>query len=157
MAKYDQEKIVVPRFDEANGFYTTAARSSLMAKIRATNTKPEVALRKALWAYNIRYRINDKTLPGKPDIAIKKHKLVVFIDGEFWHGHNWEEKKKKIKSNTGYWIPKIERNMQRDVQATLELEAKGYTVLRFWEKQVKKDLEACVNEIVNCIGKLKAP
>lgn len=155
MAEYDQEKIVVPRFDEANGFYTTSARSSLMSKIRATNTKPEIALRKALWALNVRYRINDKTLPGKPDISVKKHKLAIFIDGEFWHGHNWEEKKGKIKANTAYWIPKIERNMQRDVQATLDLEKMGYTVFRFWEKQVKKDLEGCVSEILNYIQSLR--
>lgn len=156
MAKYDQEKIVVPRFDEANGFYTTSARSKLMAKIRATNTKPEIALRKALWTFNIRYRINDKTLPGKPDISIKKHKLAIFIDGEFWHGYNWEEKKQKIKANTGYWIPKIERNMQRDAQATLELEAMGFSVFRFWEKEVKSDLERCVNEILAYINSSKS-
>lgn len=155
MADYKTDDIIVPRFDEANGFYTTSARSQLMSKIRATNTKPEIALRKALWAFNIRYRVNDKSLPGKPDIAIKKYKLAVFVDGEFWHGHNWAEKKAKIKSNTAYWIPKIERNMQRDARAKLELEAAGYTVFRFWEKQVKKDLEGCVAEIVSFIASQK--
>jgi DNA mismatch endonuclease (patch repair protein) len=155
MADYKTDRIAVPRFDEANGFYTTSARSQLMAKIRATNTKPEIALRKALWAFNIRYRINDKSLPGKPDVAIKKYRLAIFIDGEFWHGHNWEDKRAKIKTNTAYWIPKIERNMQRDAQATHELEAAGYTVFRFWEKQVKKDLEGCVAEITDYLKNTK--
>src|SRR5688572_21355404 len=104
-------KIKVPQFQEDAGFYTTTLRSMLMSRIRGKETDPEVRLRKALWAIGIRYRKNVAKLPGKPDIVINKSKLVIFIDGEFWHGFNWSIKKKKIKANRKYWIAKIERNM----------------------------------------------
>lgn len=103
-----------------------------MSKIRSKNTTPEIKLRKLLWNVGIRYRINYKELPGKPDIVINKYKLVIFVDGEFWHGYNWEEKRNKIKTNRDYWIPKIEKNRIRDAKNTRELEKLGYTVLRFW-------------------------
>lgn len=151
MANYKPVKIIVPRFKEENGFYTTRARSELMAKIRFKNTKPEIMLRKGLWAAKIRYRISPAKLPGKPDIVIRKYRVVVFVDGEFWHGHNWDEKKLKINSNRGFWIPKIERNMQRDLENNEALNLLGYKVFRFWEREIKKDLEGCVSKIVNHI------
>lgn len=119
-----------------------------MSKIRGKDTKPEIALRKALWAKGIRYRKNYKKLEGKPDIYISKARLAIFIDGEFWHGHNWEEKKQKIKSNREYWIPKIERNMVRDQDNIQKLEYAGIKVLRFWEHEIKKDLDGCVDCIM---------
>jgi len=97
-----------------HGFETTEERSKLMSRIRGTNTKPEIALRNALWALGFRYRLNVKRLPGKPDIVMRKYKLAIFVDGEFWHGNKWKEKKPKIKSNTEYWIKKIEGNITRD-------------------------------------------
>jgi DNA mismatch endonuclease, patch repair protein len=142
----------VPRFSEANGFYTTRERSGLMSRIKAQNTKPEIKLRKVLWALGLRYRKNVKSLPGKPDIVLRKYKLVIFIDGEFWHGFKWKEKKEKIKSNRGFWIPKIERNMQRDREVNERLEALGYTVIRFWEQQVKKDLNWCINLVLEKVS-----
>lgn len=141
---YTHEKIKVPRFSEAEGFYTTEKKSKQMAKIKSTNTKPELMFRKELYSKGIRYRVNVKKLPGSPDIANVSKKLAVFIDGEFWHGHNWEVKKNKIKSNRGFWIPKIERNMQRDRENIVMLEEMGFKVFRFWETQVKKDLTKCV-------------
>ena len=78
----------------AYDFDTTTERSQLMKKIHSTDTKAEIALRKALWANGIRYRKNYAKLPGKPDIAIVKNKIAIFVDGEFWHGYNWEEKKR---------------------------------------------------------------
>lgn len=128
-------------------FDTTLERSQRMSNIRSKDTQPEIILRKALWASGIRYRLNVKKLPGKPDIVIGKCKLAIFIDGEFWHGFNWEEKKLRIKANEDYWIPKIEKNMQRDMQNTADLEAIGYTVMRFWEQEVRKNLEGCVLKI----------
>ena len=86
MKSYEEVIIEVPRFKEENGFYTTAQRSKIMSKIKAKNTKPELILRKALWHKGIRYRIRNKRLPGSPDIVIGKHKIAIFIDGEFWHG-----------------------------------------------------------------------
>ena len=101
---YEEEKIKVPRFNEQGGFYTTEKRSKLMGKIGGRDTKPELRLRKALWNKGVRYRVHNTQLPGKPDISIKKYKLAVFIDGEFWHGYNWPERKHDLKSNRGFWI-----------------------------------------------------
>lgn len=147
--KYPEERIKVPRFNEESGFYTTPERSKIMGKIRGKNTKPELAFRKALWAAGFRYRVDYKKLIGKPDIALKKYKTVIFIDGEYWHGHNWEERKPKIKTNREFWIAKIERNMQRDKEVNLELKASGYTVFRFWESKIKKELDVCVHQVVS--------
>ena len=77
-------------------FNTTEERSNIMKKIKSKDTEPEVRLAKELWKRGIRYRKNYSLLPGKPDIAITKYKIAVFVDGEFWHGYNWEEKKEKL-------------------------------------------------------------
>ncbi|MBU2948182.1 very short patch repair endonuclease [Zobellia uliginosa] len=145
---YSKERIKVPRFNEESGFYTTPKRSKIMSKIRGKNTKPELAFRKALYAAGYRYRIDYKKLIGKPDIALKKYKTVIFIDGEYWHGHNWEERKPKVKTNREFWIAKIERNMQRDEEVNAELERLGYKVFRFWETEVKKELDRCLAEVI---------
>ena len=151
MAEYKNPIIKVPRFSEENGFYTTAQRSAMMSKIRSHDTKPEQKLRKFLWGLGIRYRKNVKKLPGRPDIVLSKFKLVIFIDGEFWHGYNWEEKKEKIKSNRGFWIPKIERNMQRDEDNNQFYQDKGWKVMRFWDSEIKKEFAVCVNCILDYI------
>lgn len=151
------DKIHVPRFKKEMGFETTAERSLLMSKIRSVKTKPEMLMRKALWAAGIRFRINYKKLPGNPDIVIKKNNIVIFIDGEFWHGYNWLQKKERIKSNRDFWIPKIERNMQRDLQNNEMLQAMGYTVLRFWEQEIKKDIQKCVTEVLAIIKQHSSP
>jgi len=145
---YEDKKIKVPRFNEESGFYTTPERSKIMGKIRGKNTKPELAFRKALYATGYRYRIDYKKLIGRPDIVLKKYKTVIFIDGEYWHGHNWKERKKKIKTNREFWIPKLERNMQRDKEVNKELERLGYKVFRFWEKEVKTELEVCLKKVI---------
>ena len=145
---YTEERIKVPRFNEASGFYTTPKRSKIMSKIRGKNTKPELAFRKALYAAGYRYRIDYKKLIGKPDIVLKKYKTVIFIDGEYWHGYNWEARKPKVKTNREFWIAKIERNMQRDREVNEKLETQGYKVFRFWESEVKKELKRCLNEVV---------
>lgn len=145
----DNKPIKVPRFKEDNGFATTYDRSKLMGKIRGKNTKSEQTLRKVLWGLGIRYRKNDPKLPGKPDIVIPRAKLVIFIDGEFWHGYNWGQKRKKIKSNRDFWIPKIERNMQRDKLNNKVLSENGWIVLRFWDQELKKELGACLNKILS--------
>ncbi|WP_350284174.1 very short patch repair endonuclease [uncultured Croceitalea sp.] len=147
-ADYSKERIVVPRFNEESGFYTTPQRSKIMSKIRGKNTKPELAFRKALWAAGYRYRIDYKKLIGKPDILLKKYKTAIFIDGEFWHGYNWQERKTKIKTNREFWIPKIERNMQRDHEVNSALEKLNYVVFRFWEKQVHKNLDDCLQKVL---------
>tara|TARA_R110002049_G_scaffold2324_2_gene17006 strand:- start:227 stop:697 length:471 start_codon:yes stop_codon:yes gene_type:complete len=145
---YKEPKIKVPRFNEASGFYTTKKRSKIMSRIKGKNSKPELIFRKALWAKGIRYRINNKKLPGKPDVSIQKYKLAIFIDGEFWHGYNWNERKKTIKSNRGFWIPKIERNMQRDREVNQQFFEMGYTVFRFWARDIKTELDKCINDVL---------
>jgi len=149
MQSYDNEhdRIKVPRFEESAGFYTTPQRSKTMSKIRGKNSKPEVMLRKALWAKNYRFRIHDSSLPGRPDILIKKYRLAIFIDGEFWHGQNWKVNRERIKSNRDFWIPKIERNMQKDERVNQALRNMGYVVFRFWSKDVLQNLEQVLNQI----------
>jgi len=149
MTKYDDEneRIHVPRFEEAAGFYTTQKRSYNMSKIRNRNSKPELVLRKALWSKNIRFRLHDKSLPGTPDIVIKKYKLAIFVDGEFWHGFDWKNKSDTIKSNRLFWIPKIERNMQKDIRVNRALRDMDYVVFRFWTKDILKNLPTILNQI----------
>lgn len=122
-----------------------------MSKIKSTNTKAEIKLRKSLFLKGVRYRINNRSLFGNPDIAIKKYKLAIFIDGDFWHGKNWEVKKERIKANRDYWIPKIERNMARDLLVNDHYLKLGWNVLRFWEKEVHKELDTCVSQIIEYI------
>jgi DNA mismatch endonuclease (patch repair protein) len=148
LKNYTENHIVVPRFKEENGFYTTKQRSELMSKIKSQNTKPELKLKKALWNLGHRYRKNVRKLPGAPDIVYSRYKLVIFIDGEFWHGYNWIDKKNKIKTNKEFWIPKIERNIQRDRENNQLLSEKGWQVMRFWEHDIAKDFETCINRIV---------
>jgi len=144
---YKTKPIKVPRFEEAAGFYTTTQRSKNMSKIKSVNTKPELLLRKTLWQKGYRYRIHPKNIPGKPDMLITKYKLAIFVDGEFWHGHDWSEKKQKIKSNSAFWIPKIERNMQRDDEVNQQLEELGWTVIRLWQQHIEKNLSGCIKII----------
>lgn len=122
-----------------------------MGKIKGVGTKPELKLKKALWKLGYRYRKNVKILSGKPDIVYKKYKLVIFVDGEFWHGYEWANKKVKIKTNRDFWIPKIERNIQRDQLNNKMLADQGWTVMRFWDKEINKDLESCLNRIIGHI------
>lgn len=123
-----------------------------MRKIKAKNTTPEIILRKALWKEGIRYRIENIKITGNTDIAIKKHKIAIFIDGEFWHGFNWQEKKTKIKSNKEYWIKKIERNIERDKKNNQLLTNQNWVVLRFWEHEIKKDLNKCIEIVKDSIA-----
>lgn len=145
---YEDKKIKVLRFNEESGFYTTKKRKKIMSKIKDKDTKPEVKFRKALWHLGYRYRKNYKKLIGKPDIVFNRYKTVIFIDGEFWHGYKWKEKKDKIKSNREFWIPKIERNMQRDQEVNEALQQKGYQIFRFWQKDIKENLNSCLEEVI---------
>lgn len=126
---------------------TPEQRRKNMQAIRSKDTSIELRLRKALWQEGIRYRKNYKKLPGKPDIAITKYRIAVFCDSDFWHGYDWEARNQRIKSNREYWIPKIERNMERDRAVTAQLQEAGWIVLRFWEWQIKKHLDKCVDDV----------
>ncbi len=147
----DKENSISKNVNSKYIFDTTPERSKLMGKIRNKNTKPEITLRKAMWHKGIRYRLNVKALPGKPDIVISSKKIAIFVDGEFWHGYDWLNKRDKIKANRDYWIPKIERNIQRDKKNNIDLQNLGYTVMRFWEQEIKNGLEACILKISSVI------
>ena len=135
---------------------TPEQRRKNMQAIRSTDTSIEIALRTALWHRGIRYRKNYKQLPGKPDIAITKYRIVVFCDSDYWHGYDWENRHQRIKSNRDYWIPKIERNMARDKEITAQLQAMGWIVLRFWEWQIKKRLNECVDIVIKTIAEISS-
>jgi len=122
-----------------------------MSRIKSSNTSIEIKLRKTLWRAGIRYRKNYKLLPGRPDIALTKHKIAIFCDGDFWHGRDWSAKKLKLQSNKEYWIAKIERNIARDNDIDKRLRNLGWTVLRFWGKDIEKNAAACVEDIKNVI------
>ncbi|MFD2034427.1 very short patch repair endonuclease [Belliella marina] len=151
---YREPKIEVPVFCEENGFYTTRQRSRTMSKIKGKDTKPEILLKKALWHAGVRYRSNKRKLPGKPDISLIKYRLVIFVDGTFWHGHDWQKRKHQIKSNREFWIPKIERNMQRDREINHFYQSKGWIILRFWDFEVKEELGMCVKKVVDVVTEL---
>ena len=130
---------------------TPEQRRKNMQAIKSKDTCIELQLRKALWKCGIRYRKNYKKLIGKPDIAITKYRIAVFCDSDYWHGYDWENRNQRIKSNREYWIPKIERNMARDQEVNEALAREGWTVLRFWEWQIKKQLSDCIAEIMQAV------
>lgn len=131
---------------------TTEYRSQMMSKIRSTGGKAETLLAKMLWHSGVRYRRNYRVLPGKPDIAITKYRIAVFIDGEFWHGYDWEnQKKRRIHRNRAYWIQKIEGNMARD-ERERGTNPDGWRVMRFWEKHdVWEDPDVVLRQITDAI------
>jgi DNA mismatch endonuclease (patch repair protein) len=126
-----------------------------MASVKGSDTKIEIALRKLLWRAGIRYRKNYARLPGKPDIAITKHKIAVFCDGEFWHGKNWEARKLAIRRNLDYWAAKIERNVDRDRETGRLLVEAGWEVLRFWGEDIRKNPSMCLDEVKEAIFRAK--
>lgn len=127
---------------------TPAQRHKNMKHIRYQDTKPEVILRKALWHRGIRYRKNYSALPGKPDIVLTRPKIAIFVDGDFWHarGHQMQPGE-QVKSNKEYWGPKLKSNVERDKEVNDMLTELGWIVLRFWESDIKKNLEGCIQEI----------
>lgn len=118
-----------------------------MRRVKSKNSQIELMLRKELWNRGLRYQKNVSGIMGKPDIVFKGKKVAVFCDSEFFHGYDWENRKNDIKSNRDFWINKIERNIQRDKEVTETLEQQGWVVLRFWGKEIKKDLVKCADQI----------
>jgi len=118
-----------------------------MQQVKSKDSKIEILLRKELWSRGIRYRKNVNRIYGKPDIVFIGKKIAVFCDSEFWHGYNWAERKKDFKSRQEFWIPKIERNMERDAEVTARLESEGWTVIRFWGREIQKNTVECADKI----------
>lgn len=130
---------------------TPEQRRKNMKAVKNKDSKIEVALRKELWSRGLRYQKNSKKVFGKPDIVFLGKKIAVFCDSEFWHGYDWEHKKYEIKSRQDFWIPKIERNIQRDIEVTERLTSEGWTVLRFWGNEIEKDLSGCADRIEKAV------
>ena len=129
---------VSPRTD----VFSPEKRSEVMRAVKSKDTKPEIALRKALFALGYRYRLNVKTLPGKPDLVFAKYKTVIFVHGCFWHGHTCKRGKRVPKSNIEYWTAKIARNKARDKKNTAELKKLGWRVITLWECELKDPTRA---------------
>ena len=118
-----------------------------MSKVKLKGGKAETVFAKELWHRGYRYHRNDKRLPGSPDIAVLKHRIAIFVDGEFWHGKDWPTRKERLNRNREYWIEKIEENIARDQRNDKQLQQLGWTPVHFWEKDVLKQLQYCVDQI----------
>ena len=145
----------LPIFNRGMDNLTKEQRRKNMQGNKSSGTKAEVLLAKALFTKGYRYRKNNNKVFGKPDLTFGKIKLAIFIDGEFWHGKDWYIRKPSIKSNQDYWIPKIERNISRDIEVNSKLKEESWKVLRFWSKDVERNLELCISIIEKEIAILR--
>ena len=123
----------------------------MMAAVRSKDSKAELLLRRALWRKGLRYRKHAK-LTGKPDVVFGSARIVVFVDGDFWHGNAWRLRglpnlEAMFPHRTEWWVKKINRNMERDLEVTVALKREGWKVLRFWESAVLRDVERIANRI----------
>jgi DNA mismatch endonuclease (patch repair protein) len=121
---------------------SSAEASRIKQRTRKRDSRPEVALRRALWRLGLRYRLHAAGLPGNPDIVFSRLRTAIFVDGDFWHGRDWENRKQRLSrgANADYWTRKIEYNRARDQRVTEALTAMGWQVLRFWETDIGKDV-----------------
>jgi DNA mismatch endonuclease (patch repair protein) len=122
-----------------------------MSKIRSKDTKPELALRKALFARGFRYRVNDNHLPGKPDIVLPKYKTVIFLHGCFWHGHEGCKYASIPKTNTKFWVDKITSNAERDKVNAEKLTALGWNVLTVWECEIRHKYKHSLTPLIDSV------
>ena len=136
---------------------TPEQRKKNMQHIRSKDTAIEIKLRKALWKKGYRYRKNYKLLPGKPDIVLTKYKIAIFCDSEFFHGKDWDKLKEKLSSsnNGDFWIKKIARNIERDDEVNKQLLFMGWSVIRFWGKDIKTSPQECVKVVGERISEIE--
>lgn len=125
-------------------------RSYIMSQIRGKNNKVELLLRKALWKHGVRYRLHYK-IKGSPDIVFPKQRLVIFCDGDFWHGYGWDKLKKRLK---GYWYNKVKENIRRDRKIDRILRKEGWQLIHVWEHEIRKGTEKCIKKIIRKLDKL---
>lgn len=132
---------------------TQEQRHKNMQKIKSQDTSIELTFRKALWHKGYRYRKNYKALPGKPDIVLTKYKIAIFCDSEFFHGKDWEVLEPKLKKavNGEYWQKKIIRNMNHDDEVNKQLIFLGWTVIRFWGKNIMNHTDECIRVVEETI------
>jgi DNA mismatch endonuclease (patch repair protein) len=139
---------------------TPEQRHRCMSHVHSSDTKPEIFFRKALWKWGIRYRKNVKSLFGTPDIAIKKYKIVIFIDGDFWHGNDWKKRhcssqEELLETYSDFWQRKIRRNIERDKNVKGYYENNGWTILRFRTSETEKNLNGCIIKTIETINQIK--
>ena len=130
---------------------TPEQRRKNMQQVRSKDSQIELKLRHALWHLGLRYRKNVREVFGCPDIVFQRLKIAIFCDSEFWHGYDWDNRKHDFKSRQEFWIPKIERNIQRDKEVNQKLESEGWIVLRFFGNEIKHNIEYCVKKILDTI------
>lgn len=131
---------------------TRKQRHKSMIGNKGNDTKPEILLRKALWHRGIRYRKNWRKLTGCPDIVLTSQKIAIFVDGDFWHARGYQDRPgSQIETNQSYWQKKLARNVERDREVNDQLTEQGWLVLRFWESDIKKDLDSVLAEILSYI------
>ena len=127
---------------------TPAQRHLVMSHIRSRNTKPELKVRQWLWAHGYRYRLNVKSVPGKPDIVMRKYHTAIFVNGCFWHGHEGCDKYRLPQTNVGFWKNKIDRNRKRDQENYQVLQENGWQVIVVWECQLTpKHIEQTMSKV----------
>jgi DNA mismatch endonuclease (patch repair protein) len=145
-----QKEVIAPRF---TGLPSSELASRVKQLTPRRDTKPEMQLRRALWSLGLRYRIGIRALPGRPDIVFARARVVVFCDGDFWHGKDWRARKRKLLrgANSIYWVAKIESNIARDKRTTAALEANGWRVIRLWESDVVGQLPAALAKVVAAV------
>ncbi len=139
---------------------TPEQRLRCMRANKSRDTKPERAFARLLWSAGVRYRKQSRTIPGRPDFSIKRYKLAIFIDGDFWHGRDFDPDHNRFHRNRDFWIAKIQRNIERDRRVTATLESRGWKVLRFWESELKKNPGVCLRAVLDHLatfGSLSAP
>lgn len=134
---------------------TKEQRRKNMQAVRSKGSKIETLLAKELWQRGYRYRKNDKSVYGKPDLTFSKYKIAIFVDSEFWHGKCWESRKHDHKTNIEFWHNKIERNILRDKEVNDYLTKKGWHILRFWGKEIENELIKCVSVIEGKVNEVK--
>lgn len=133
---------------------TPQQRHYCMTRIRGIATKPELLVRHWLWSHGYRYRLNVKSVPGKPDIVLRKYRTAIFVNGCFWHGHESCSKYVVPKSNTEFWITKIEHNKERDQKEYKTLTDAGWQVIVIWECQLKKNtIEETMRNVEHLLNK----
>jgi DNA mismatch endonuclease (patch repair protein) len=130
----------------------------MMASVRSKNSRAEMFLRRELHRRGLRYRLHRSDLVGKPDIVFPRQRLVVFVDGDFWHGHAWVERglsslEEMFPNNTEFWVSKIRRNEARDEEVTSRLRSEGWKVIRIWESEILRSPEGCADEVVAALAK----
>lgn len=128
--------------------------SNTAKKIKSKNTKIELTLGKAIWGSGLRYRKHCKDVFGRPDFCFRSKKIAIFCDSEFWHGKKFLEGE-KFKTNTDFWETKIRRNIERDQEVNEQLLSDGWIVLRFWEKDIMKNIQNCLDRINDALSKKK--